>query len=881
MAKEKKEKHPEIIISHPGTDFDSMASMWAAHLLYPSRPVVLIGAADSNVREFLALYDHEFPRLHLREIDIGAVNRVTVVDCSSRSQLSRIEGLLNRVDVYVEVWDHHQKEGYEFRIDEHHYSKVGANTTVLIQELINNGLQVSPEEATLLLLGIYEDTGSLRFPSTTPSDFEAAAWLLRAGGSLDVADKFLGIKLTGAQKELLTNLGLNVRVVEVRGIEIHVTTATAVEFVDEIAFLAKKVQETENADVLFTLVQLNDRVFIVGRSRIPSVNVGDILSTFGGGGHPQAASCLLTGTNHSVALQRLLDAVREQVMPTMVARDIMSSPVRSIGPDASIEEAHTLIAHTGFSGLVVVNGAGEIVGIITRSDVDKALQHRLGHAPVKGYMAKNPEVLNENTGIGEIQNIIIRRRAGFLPVVERGKLTGVVTRTDVLRALHSPAVSPDKETVETGGLTHDEFGKDLLNKLPGTHLDILASAGEIADNYGHKCYLVGGIVRDLVLGRPNIDIDLLIEGNGIEFAHHLAISLQGRVIENERFRTAKIVLHGNFLVDVATARDEFYVHPGALPEVEAAGIRDDLVRRDFTVNTLAIQLNTRKWGHFVDLFGGLSDIRDGLIRVLHTFSFVDDPTRILRALRFSVRFGFTLESQTEELLKRALVEGRLDDISPERVRDELILCLSEEKPWPILVRLFDEGVLGVLHQAIYSPAGLPAMEDPIVPALEWISRYLDPGEVPDKVLAYLALLLSGANVEDAVKFVRKYNFDHEVIKLAEGQSEYMKACEILSDPLIKPSDLAHALEHLPKPCWVTLAAGHDDESPVRRNIKKYLTELRGIELEIDGKDLIEAGFEPGPAFGRALEAVRAAKLDGEVDGWVLEMELARKIMGEE
>jgi len=878
MAKENKEKHPEIIISHPGTDFDSLASMWAAHLLYPNQPMVMIAGTDSNVREFLALYDNEFPRLRLKQIDISVVKHMTIVDCSSRSQLHKIEGLLDRKDIEIEVWDHHHKDGFEFRIDQHNFSKVGANTTVLVQELIKNGVHVSVEGATLLLLGIYEDTGSLRFPTTTPADLEAAAWLLKAGASLDIADKFLGIKLSGAQKGLLSKLGLNVRVVEVRGIKIHVTSAVADEFVDEIAFLARKVQETENADVLFALVQLHNRVFIVGRSRIPPVDVGAILSIFGGGGHPQAASCLLTDTVHTIALQRLLDAVREEVKPTVVAHDIMSTPARTTGPDVTIEDAHTVIAHTGYSGLAVVDNDNKVIGIITRSDVDKALQHGLGHAPVKGYMAKSPEILNDTDSLNEIQNIIIDRRVGFLPVISRGKLAGIVTRSDVLSALHRPTVITQPSEADTRGLTYEEYGKELLLKLPKPILDILAIAGELADEHGVMCYLVGGIVRDLVLERSNVDIDLLVVGNGIEFAHRLAFPLKAKVIEIERFRTAKIIFEDQSKIDVATARDEFYIRPGALPEVEAAGIRDDLVRRDFTINTLAIQLNARKWGQFVDHFGGLRDIRDELIRVLHTFSFVDDPTRILRALRFSERFGFELEIQTGELLKRALIEGRLDDISPERVREELIHCLSEEKPWPIIGRLFEEGTLGVLHQSIYTLPDFSKDTDPIEPAMKWLSEFLSEEELPERSHAYIALLMSGAAEGGAVSFARRYKFDLEVIRIAEGLSELKGICKHLSKPVEKSSDLVRMLEKLPGPCWVVLAADGAEGSHSRENLKKYLTELRKIKLEINGDDLIKDGFDPGPGFGQALEAVRSAKIDGEVNGWDEEMELARNIL---
>lgn len=874
------EQYPEIIISHPGTDFDSLASMWAAHLLNPEKPVVMIAGADSNVREFLALYGNEFPRKRLKEIDISAVRHLTVVDCSSRSQLGRIEGLLDRDDVTVELWDHHRPEGPDFRVDTLHYASIGANTTMLVQEIIANGILITQEEATLLLLGIYEDTGSLRFPSTTPDDLNAASWLLQSGASLDIVDRFHGIRLNRAQKELMTTLGLNVRVVEVRGIPIHVTTATANEFVDEIAFLAKKVQETDSADVLFALVQLNDRVFIVGRSRLPSVDVGRILSMFGGGGHPQAASCLLAGTTSHVALQRLLDAVREEVRPTVRAADIMTEHVRTVDPDVPMADAHSIIAHTGYSGLVVTDEENRVVGVITRPDTTKALHHGLGHAPVKGYMDRDPVTIGEDTALGEIQNTIIEKRVGFLPVVFAGKVRGVVTRTDVLRALHTQTERPEVRADLPNGRKSEDLGRELIVKLPERIVDILADAGEVADSIGVSVYLVGGIVRDLVIGRRNVDIDLLIEGDGIDYAHHLARKIDGRVIENPRFRTAKILLKDEEHIDIATAREEFYIRPGALPEVAAAGIRDDLVRRDFTVNTLAIQLNTRKWGLLVDHFGGLADIENGLIRVLHTFSFVDDPTRILRALKIAERCCFELESQTAELLERALLEGRLDDVSPERVRDEILLCLHEDEPWPVLRRLCDEGVFGILHPGLFPPECLRRPDDPVKPAIEWMSEFMERDEFPEIEMVYMAMLLSRSDPSEAREFITRFHFDRGMMRVVEALPMLERARETLRKSDVRPSEIAVAIESLPIALWIVLAADTPPDSPTRKNLRKFLSDIRHVQPEIDGNDLINAGYEPGPSFSKVLEKIRHARMNGEISSRDEEMQMAKRMLGE-
>lgn len=873
-----KKRLESIIISHPGTDFDSLASMWSAHLLERDSDVVMIAGQDSNVREFLSLYGSEFPRYKLKDIDIGAVKKLTVVDCSSRSQLGRIDGLLDRQSVYVEVWDHHREEGPDFKVDKHHFQNVGSNTTILVNEIKKRRLSVSNIEATLLMLGIYEDTGSLKFPSTSPDDLEMAAWLLKSGASLDVVDRFLGIRLNPSQKKLLSDLGHNVQATEIRGIPVHYTFAMADEFVDEIAFLARKVQETESADVIFALVEMKDRVFIVGRSRLPSVDIGRILGVFGGGGHAQAASCLLTGVTHQVALQKLLDIIKEQVSPTTVAREIMSTPVKIIDPNALIREAGMILARSGISGLVVVDRENHVIGVITRRDVDKALGHNLGHAPVKGYMARDPVTANEELSLDEVQKLVINHRAGFIPVISDGKLSGIITRSDIIRALHSKSVSSDLSGGEDMISSEQEKGRELLGKMPVSYSALLGIACETADALNVACYLVGGIVRDLVIDRPNVDIDLLIEGDGLRFAHEMASSLNAKVLENKRFRTAKIILQDGFHIDIATAREEFYIQPGALPEVAAAGIRDDLSRRDFTINTLAISLNSRNWGTLIDHFGALADIKARLIRVLHTFSFVDDPTRILRALRFSTRFDFELEALTSDLLRRALLEGRLDDISPERIRDEFLLCLNEEKPWSILRRICEEGVLGILNPALVLPLCMASESDPLAESYEWVSRSLYPEEMPRKDLTYLALALSESDPAEALKFVHHYRFDNTVTRMIEGLSDYKKALKKINNEKMTASVLTGLMESIPEPWWVLVAMHTPQVSGAREKIRQFFSKFHKLKPRISGEDLIKEGFEPGRAFSDALNAVRSARLDGYIQSREEELSLAKKIL---
>ncbi|HEX9744691.1 MAG TPA: CBS domain-containing protein, partial [bacterium] len=486
-------------------------------------------------------------------------------------------------------------------------------------------------------------------------------------------------------------------------------------------------------------------------------------------------------------------------------------------------------------------------------------------------------VVDADAPLPEIQKIVIENHSGFIPVLSDGKLSGVITRSDLIDAIHSSFRYRSNEP-DVIRKTPEEKGQELLSRIPESYSALLGIACELADSMNVGCYLVGGIVRDLVMGGKNSDIDLLIEGEGLLFAHALANTLDARVIENKRFQTGKVVLADGIHIDVATAREEIYPQPGALPEVEAAGIMDDLSRRDFTINTLAIQLNSRHWGRLIDHFGAVRDIEEKKIRVLHTFSFVEDPTRVMRALRFSARYGFEIDNDTRDLLIRALLEGRLDDVSHERIRDEILLCIREPEPWKIIRRLWDEGVFGVLDPGLTIPAGIRSDKDIVGEAYEWISRYLPEEELPDRDIVYIGFLLSETIPDDAHRFVNNYSFDGRVIRMADSFPEFATVREAISDANIKPSVLTENIEELTSALWANLVVGKPDDSPEKINVARYLAEYRNVQPEITGTDLISEGFAPGKSFGLALEKVRKAKLDGLIGSIEDEMRIVKETL---
>jgi tRNA nucleotidyltransferase (CCA-adding enzyme) len=380
--------------------------------------------------------------------------------------------------------------------------------------------------------------------------------------------------------------------------------------------------------------------------------------------------------NPNQIVRQVFHKLKEQIPQPLTAKDLMSSPVRTIRPFTTIKEAQRILLRYGHSGLFVVDENGELTGVISRRDLDLALHHGFSHAPVKGYMTKNLKTITPDTLLPEIEALMVNNDIGRLPVLKAKELLGIVTRTDVLRVIHQTRPSFQKEQKEQKSPLISCLLPSVRNRLHSPIWQILEQAANYAYQKGWHLYLVGGGVRDLLLAAQKQtlklqDLDLVVDGfhqsadtgAGVELAKELTkLHPEARLSVHGEFQTAALLWHkhpdlGSLWIDIATARTEFYPYPAANPEVEASSIRQDLYRRDFTINALAIRLTPPLAGQLLDFFDGLADLRSHQIRVLHANSFIEDPTRIYRAVRFAVRLNFQIESQTEEYIRYAISSG--------------------------------------------------------------------------------------------------------------------------------------------------------------------------------------------------------------------------------
>lgn len=855
----------EVILTHENTDFDALASLLGAWKLYPDAIPVLPRRLNRNLRHYLALYCDELPFVQADDLPPRhPIEQVILVDTQALTQL---KGMSSHTK--VSIIDHHALTRELAPGMTYSGGETGATTTILIEQISEARLPLSPIEATLFLLGIYEDTGSLSYPATTPRDVRCAAWLLEQGASLEVVNNFLHYPLSKEQRQLYDQLLENSQIREFAGQSVVIATASVKGYVEEIATLAHKLRDLFEPAALFVLVELDKHIQLVARSSSETIDVAEIAAYFDGGGHSQAAAALIRGQALAQVQARLLELLRSHIKPAVNVGQIMShGTVHTLPPDTTVTEAAEMMRRYGHEGFPVVE-EGQIVGILTRGQIDKALQLGFDNASVSLYMYKGEVSVSPDDSVQKLQGVMMEHSLGQVPVVEGGEIIGIVTRTDLIKLWSAP---PQR-------LRREEIARLIENALPASLLKLIRKASQTAAQMDYSLYVVGGFVRDLLLGTPTLDLDLVVEGNAIALARRLRKQVGGRVKSHTRFGTAKLILDEQAFpisyLDLVTARTEFYEHPTALPQVEYSSIKQDLHRRDFTINTLAICLDPDRYGELLDFYGGEQDLKRGLIRVLHNLSFVEDPTRMLRAARLEQRLGFRIEERTEELIGNAL--DLLDRTTGERIRHELYLILEEEKPERALCRLDELGVLAQIHPGL-------RCDDWLKERFRRLRDYLTirPSDhltirPSDQIsILYLALLTYRLNASDLASLINRLQIASEAATLLRQVNELRSSTGELAREH-QPSAIYRLLKHYSGPAIFILWIATDSEQ-VREKLELYHRTLRFVEPEIDGEYLKAMGLKPSPLFGHILSALRDARLDGEVTSLEEEKALVEKLL---
>jgi tRNA nucleotidyltransferase (CCA-adding enzyme) len=738
-----------LVFTHEQADFDAIASLWAVFRLDPGAVPVLPSRLNPNVQRYLTRYAEQFSFADLRETNLQRLVRLTLVDAQTLPTIERINPR-----AAVRVIDHHPRTAGLDPAWSVQIEPVGATSTVLIEAMVGQGGTLNGDGATLMLLGIYEETRSLAHPGTTARDARAVAWLLEQGASLAIAGDFLNPPPLGQPRDLPTGL------------------------------------------------------------------------------------------------------------PGTVA-EIMSRGPQLLRPTLTVRQAADQMQRFGHEGYPVTHD-GQVVGLLTRRAVDRAMAHGMESRPVSEIMEAGSLVVHPDDTVRHLQQLMAEHQWGQVPVADpdSGEVIGIVTRTDLLNSLSGAAHA-------NGSVS---LAARLERAVPAGRLALLKLIAGEAERVDSALYLVGGFVRDLLLDSPAADFDLVVEGDAIRLATTLASKFGGKVSSHHRFGTAKWRLDSDDpslvsvvgsapaglpeTLDLVSARTEFYPHPSALPSVTGGSIKLDLHRRDFSVNTLALRLDGDHYGQLLDYWGGGRDLRERQIRVLHSLSFVDDPTRMLRAVRLEQRLGFSIEARTLELISHAL--PLLDSVSGERIRAELADILAESQVNRIMSRLAELGLLRAIH-----------------PALDWdnwiearFTAVAEFGPPPDWRLAGRP---SAERLKSALWLFRLPRQEAESVcaRLAFSQADRTvvvsagrHGCALTDGST--PSQIAACLESVPEEAlvaeWLALPSGAE----ARVTIERFLADWRWVRQQTDGTRLQELGLAAGPAYGQILSELRAAWLDGRI-----------------
>jgi tRNA nucleotidyltransferase (CCA-adding enzyme) len=596
----------------------------------------------------------------------------------------------------------------------------------------------------------------------------------------------------------------------------------------------------------------------------------------GGGGHATAASAAVKDMTYLQARERLIDVLKHHIQPGKLAGEIMTSPVKTIPSGSSIAGAGEAMTRFSVNVLPVLSD-GRYQGIITREVVQKALFHGLGSQHVDDFMITGGPAASSDMPMNQVERMMIEEHQRFIPVLDQsGAIIGAITRTDLLRSLHEERLGEVREPDELNLHSNRNIRGLIEERVPAEVYEALRTVGEVAADAGFPVYLVGGIVRDLFLRAPNLDVDIVVEGDGIFFAGMLVKLTGGRMKTHQKFGTAVVVLPNGLKIDIATSRLEYYESPAALPTIELSSIKKDLYRRDFTVNTLAVRLNRKRYGELIDFFGGLRDIKEKTIRALHSLSFVEDPTRVLRAIRFEQRFDFHLSKHTHNLIKTAVNMKLFNRLTGERLYAELVLMFSETDPLKILKRMKDFDLLKFIHPALKSSAETERLFTGIGETLTWFKLlYLDL-KIKKWYLYFLGLLdsLKDTAIEETLERLSVPARLRE--RMQQTRMRYRDVLYVFNkEPGLPPSRVYDLLAPLETEALLLMMAKAKQEA-AKKYISLYLTHLRNVKIMLTGDDLKALGIPPGPRYKEILAELLDAKLDGLVRNRGEEVEFARK-----
>lgn len=841
----------KIITTHVNPDFDGVASAVAAQRLFPDHQIVFGGRLGEELLDFIEEF---FPFLSFRmdeDLTLTSISSLVIVDSSDYDRLpKKLKPFVKKASTIV--YDHHKTTATCW---EKLYAKdLGACITLISTHLIEAGVKITPAEATLFLTALYRSTLNFTLATTTPQDLKVASWLLESGASFEGVLKYLKVNLSGEQSKLYRRLLETVKKLIVDGVEIGIAAVDYSALPSGIFEIADRIWRFLGYDNLILLIKSGKRVFIIARSRYREIEFGRIFEGANLLSHPFYTLGYLDNVSLQEVEKKIISSLKENVLEFVRVKDIMSSPVRTVLADMPVSEAAKIMANTGHTGLPVID-RGKLVGMIVWKDVQKALKHGLADKKIREIMTTELVTLKPTDSIGEAMRKMVEKGVGRTLVVESGVLIGIVTRSDIMRSRFILKGQQDRFIGFATPIT-TKVDKLIEERLPRRIQTLLRFLGVVGDELLIPTYLVGGMVRDLLLNIPNYDIDVVVEGDARVFSRTVKRYFDVKIVEHKSFKTSSIFFSDGVRIDVATARTEFYEEPAALPNVETSTIKKDLYRRDFSINAMAIKLNQEEYGLLIDFFGCRKDLAKGIIRILHNLSFIEDPTRILRAIRFEQRFGFNIEERTLQLLKKAVNEGYLERVTGQRLRDELEKILAEPEPQNAVERMAKLDILRHLFPGVHYTKELQNCFNRLFARWEAIEKQTNECR---KITVMVMLILENSPSESVDWAVSRYGFSKRLPELLRNGQRILKRLQVMED--WRFSNLYRLMERLTAEVLHFIDAHFDEEKS--SVLLEYIEALENNKPRLNGGILIKKyGLKEGPEIKTLLKELYCARLDG-------------------
>ena len=425
------EKTLHVATTHKGTDFDALASAVAARLLFPDAVVALPSNVNQNVNAFLTLHRDLFDAYHTAEIDLEAVDKLTVVDTNQWNRLERLDALKDKQILDIRLFDHHGKHG-DIRATGGCQEPMGANITLMLRYIKSGRIPITPILASLFLLGLYEDTGNLTFPATRAEDARATAYLLENGADLKVIDAFLIPTYGRKQKDILFRMLSRAQRMTINGYTVSIGRVEVSGYTENLAFVVQIYRQILNTDAAFGIFALEKkRCLVIGRSRAEEIDIAGIMRNMGGGGHPAAGSALLKSVDPDAVESWVREMIGDHHQSATRIGDLMSVPVWTLSQNMSMEEAGRLLREKGYKGAPVMD-AGRLIGMLSKRDFQKIRRPSQLKSPVRAYMSPHVVTIGPKKGVGQGANLMIKNNIGRLPVTEGGKMIGIFSRSDAV-----------------------------------------------------------------------------------------------------------------------------------------------------------------------------------------------------------------------------------------------------------------------------------------------------------------------------------------------------------------------------------------------------------------------------------------------------------------